>query len=132
MPAGRLSFPVEPEEAFPMRHEDWLRIRKRLAGCRPPKQTFASFGWAVLGIAVGAALALLTWLPARSTLPADQWAWVTPTLAVVAVAGGVVTIVCFLAQRGINADASDSVASVIEDMDRVYGPHGADRLHAVQ
>lgn len=131
MPAGRLTFPTSPEEAFPMRHEDWQRIRDRLDSVSPPTQTYSAVAWAVLGIAVGAALALATWLPARSVLPAQDWAWVTPTLSVVAVAGFLVMAVCFFAQRTVNTQQSESVSNIVTDMDRVYSPHGGPRIRDV-
>lgn len=125
MPPARLAFPQRPEEAFPMRHEDWQRIRARTAKIRIPSQTFGNIAWAMLGLGSGSAVALLTWLPARSELSAAEWAWVTPALIVIAIAAFAIMTVCLLAQRQLSDDATEDVENVLADMDQVYDRHQA-------
>lgn len=106
-----------------MRHEDWQRIRTRVAHVRVPSQVFGNVAWAMLGLGGGSGVALLTWMPARAELPPTAWAWVTPALIVISIAALAIMLLCLLAQRQLEGAASEDLTNVLTDMDQVYGRH---------
>lgn len=126
LPAPVLTVPIKPEEHFPMSYSDWDRLRLRVESITNPRRWATQLGWACIGIATSAALALFPWAAARSQLtPTAQvhYAWITLLLVVIAAACLVLAIACYAFSRTMKDEASSSVKSICDDMDRIYEPH---------
>jgi hypothetical protein len=121
------------EDYFPMRHIDWKRIRSRAEKLADPVPYLGQAGWASFGISGSAFLALAPWLPAHSALPASArltYAWVTPALIITGVLTLAFAIFCMIVNHQVRKREQVTLASVLDDMDRVYEPHDPENLIA--
>jgi len=120
---GTISYPVSPDDWFPLRHADWARLHRRVENLAEPVPYLGQLGWACVGFGGSALLALIPWIAADSQLLArahDQYAWVTPALAIFGIASFVVAAFCLFINRRIRRPLRATVAQVLEDMDSCY------------
>ena len=115
---GHIEMPKQ-ELRFTMRQADWERLHDRVSQVDLPTSFFVGAGWAAAGAALTSALALIPWVPARSQLPAQSYAWVTPLLAVATVFFGFVAVLCAFVQRRDRARTGVSRDHVLADMDSI-------------
>ena len=109
-----------------MRHSGWARIRARVKAMTDPLPYLGQVGWACVGIAVSAFLALIPWTAAYSQLPPRaqvHYAWISPLLAVTGIFTVVVAIFCLVVNRRMRQREAVTVTSVLTEMDAIYEPH---------
>src|SRR5260370_21763817 len=126
MPAGMLTIPAEADKLFPMRHNDWLRLCKRIAQAKRHASYFGSLAWASIGISASAIIAYFPWVAAASQLPTTaqtKYAYVSPLLIVTAIAAAIVALVCFLANHNTKQEQIVSIGSILEEITEIYEPH---------
>jgi hypothetical protein len=114
------------EKQFPIRHDDWLQLRKKVARLKEPVPYLASVGWTCVGIMVAALLALLVWPSIDSELPAKahiHYTFITPLLAIGAVASAVIAIFAFVVGHQTKQIRIIMVDNVLIDMDNIYEPY---------
>jgi hypothetical protein len=130
---GTISYPVSPEDWFPLRHADWARIRGRVETLAEPVPYVGQLGWACVGSGGSAFVALITWTAADSQLLTrahDHYAWVTPSLAIFGIASFVVAAFCLFISRRIRRQQRATIVQLLEDMDSCYreSNHTADEV----
>jgi hypothetical protein len=130
---GTISYPVSPEDWFPLRHADWARLHSRVESLAEPVPYIGQLGWACVGFGGSALFALIPWTAADSQLLAaahDHYAWVTPSLAIFGIASFVVSAFCLCINRRIRRQQRATLAQVLEDMDSCYreSNHSADEV----
>jgi hypothetical protein len=57
LPGPQLKLSPVPGTQFPLRHADWLRLRRAIVHLSDPLPNLANMGWACIGIAASAATA---------------------------------------------------------------------------
>lgn len=123
LPPAELTVPAEREKQFPIRHMDWYRLRRKIASLPDPLASPASIGWAFVGMAVTAATAYFPWVAVDSDLPIkaqQQNAYISPLLAIVAIASFLIALFAFFVDRITAKDRKASVNEVLTDMDDIY------------
>jgi hypothetical protein len=83
----------------------------------------SNLAWTMVGVAVAAILAWLPWQAAYGQLPSQtrlQYAWISPTLVVAAIAGAVLAGVAFAFSHTTRRLESVSVTGIVRDMDALH------------
>lgn len=122
LPGAVLQVP-KPEVSFPMRVSDWKRMRAKVESLRTKRRDWAALAWAAIGLAAGAGLGLIAWLPASATLTDAQragFAWITPTLIVVGLACIVIAILAFLSASDFAKAERATALELAEEMDAIF------------
>ena len=126
LPAPQLTVLATPERQFPIRHRDWLQLRRKVSCLSDPFPNLANVGWACVGIAASVVTAYFPWIAAYSqlTLKAQQhYAYISPLLAVLATANTVVALFSFFVNHKMARIKATSVENVLVDMDEIYEPY---------
>jgi hypothetical protein len=126
MPAGQLAVPAEGVSYFPMRHSEWLRLRKQVAACAQRDSHFSDVAWAFVGVTAASFAAYFPWIAVASQLSGTattRYSYVSPLLAITMIASLVIAIVCFAASRSARRGQAVSIESILGDMDEMYKPH---------
>lgn len=126
LPADELTVPSQPEQRFPIRHSDWHQLRRKLARIKNPAPGLAAVAWTSIGVAAGAGVAYLPWTAAYAELPARaqlRYAYISPTLVVVAIATIILAIALFVVNRTVKQVNVISVDNILEDMEDIYAPY---------
>ena len=125
LPGARLTVPAEPEQQFPVRHTDWNQLRRKIDGIRNPLPNLGSVAWACVGIAAAALCAYFPWAAVYAGLPTEahfQYSYVSPLLAILAIASVIVSVICFVINHAMKKMESISISNVLSDMDSIYSP----------
>ena len=101
----------ETVEHLPIRRSDWVRLRDRLAICRPQSSWLGSAGWASLGSGLGGILSRLALTGATGA----QEAMVSTASVCLVVAGVVLLFAYHQAER----HALDEVGRLRAEMDTI-------------
>lgn len=123
LPGAPLTYRQQPEPVFAVSRRDWRRIRGAVASLKFPFRWVENVMWVTIPLIPGAALVLLTWLPAYAELPPDaqlRESWVTPAIVVVGLSALVLAVYSYLVARGVRAELQRDVSHVLGDMDEVY------------
>ena len=126
MPSAQLTISAEADKLFPVRHNEWQRLCRRVAQSANHAPYFASLGWACVGISASSILAYFPWVAAASQLPESarsQYAYISPLLIVAAIASFVVALVCWLANHNAKQMRQVSVKEILEEMEAIYEPY---------
>lgn len=126
LPAPRLTVPSVPEKQFPIRHTDWLHLRRKIANLSDPPTNLANLGWSCAGIAASAMSSYFPWVAADSQLPIraqQHYAYIAPLLLIISVASSVLAIFSFFVNSKMVKMRTASVKDVLADMDSIYKPH---------
>ena len=125
LPAPQLIVSARRERKIPVRDTDWTQLRTDVAGLARPHPSFASLGWACLGITGAAAVAYFPWVAAYSQLPAraqQHYAYIAPLLVMISVAFTVIAVLSFLTDFQMARMKHASAEQIIADMDAIYKP----------
>jgi hypothetical protein len=126
LPAPQLTLPAAPEKQFPIRHREWLQLRRKIACLSDPLPNWANIGWVCVGIAATTVPGFLSWIATSSQLPTkfrghyEYVSWVLASVAVTSIAGAVYS---FFVNKKMSKMKATSVANVLADMDEIYAPY---------
>jgi hypothetical protein len=125
LPAPQLMVPAARETQFPIRHTDWLRLRRMIERLSDPSPNLANVGWACVGIASSAITAYFPWAAADSQLPIkaqQHYSYVSPLLASVAVSSILIALFIFFTKKRLAKVRSTSLEDILVDMDSICEP----------
>jgi hypothetical protein len=125
LPAPQLTVPAVRETQFPIRHTDWLRLRRMIARLSDPLPNLANVGWACVGIASSAITAYFPWAAADSQLPIkaqQHYSFISPLLAAVAASSILIALFVFFTKKRLAKVRSASLEDILADMDHIYEP----------
>jgi hypothetical protein len=118
--ATKLIYPT-----FPMPIRDWDRIHRRVSDLANPIPWARDLAWSCVTLCGASLLALIPWLAVYRALDRDSkltFAWVTPALAIGAVACAVIAIISFVQHSKVDHMTRRDVGHVIEEMDEIRKP----------
>lgn len=123
LPAPKLTVPTVREIQFPVRHADWLRLRRMIARLSDPLPDISNVGWACVGISSSAVLAYFPWAAADSQLPIkaqQHYSYISPLLLTVAVASALIALFILFTRKKLTKLKSVAVEDILADMDSIY------------
>jgi hypothetical protein len=123
LPETREIIMAPPEVCFPMSHREWKRLRKRIGEMTDPLDNAENLASICVGVVVGSALQLITWVPAYWQLPPSSqpgFAWVAPLFLVLALAAGVLAKYLYGVEARVQKISKRDAAVIAEDMDAMY------------
>jgi hypothetical protein len=126
LPGPQLTVSAVRETQFPVRHADWLRLRRMIARLADPLPNIANIAWACVGISSGAFFAYFPWAAADSQLPIkaqQHYSYISPMLIVIAVAGVLIAMFILFTRKKMAKLGSMAVEDVLADMDSIYQPY---------
>lgn len=126
LPGPQLTVPAARETQFPIRHADWLRIRRMITRLSDPLPNIANIGWACVGISSSAIIGYFPWIAADSELPgkAEQhYSYISPMLLSVSVSAMIVALFILIVRRKVAKVKAAIVEDILEDMDSLYEPY---------
>jgi hypothetical protein len=128
LPGDELTLSPVPGRSFPMPHRDFRRFMRRAAALKDPAPWQLAISLVSFGIAPGAFLAFVGWLPVYSQLSQqsqNSFNWVGPLLLVSAVAATVIAVGFLVAHVSLRKKVKHDATVLCEDMDSLYEPFKA-------
>ncbi|MGO2751777.1 MAG: hypothetical protein ACTIA6_17135 [Pseudoclavibacter sp.] len=120
-----ISISIEHEEVFPVRVNEWERIRKRLQALESKGAELSAAAWACVGVFISAVFAMLSWFPAWRDLTIPErasMAWMWPVLIALGVTGVILAVGMFWASHVVGGQKKATIEAVLEDMDFIRPP----------
>jgi hypothetical protein len=96
-----------------------------------PLRYASNLGWTAMGIAATSILAWIPWQAVDGQLPTKvqlQYAWVSPLLIVVSIAGGVLAVFSFAVAHTQQSIVCIGANRIVKDMDALHPPKTPDEL----
>lgn len=109
----------KPDGILAVGERDWRRLIRTVKKCRPPTEWWSMAASFVLGICASAIIAIVT-IPIDNTNSNNA---VSQTLICVAIASGIIGVICILCHLSENkhyAARLENIAEVINDIEQTF------------
>jgi hypothetical protein len=128
LPGEELTLSASPHRSFPMPHREFRRLMKRAAELKDPAPWQMAISLLSFGIAPGAFLAFVGWLPVYSELSVqsqNRFNWIGPTLLASGIAATIIAVGFLIAHISLRRRVKRDATLLCEEMNDVYEPYKA-------